>query len=428
LKRLKVTGDNRYIQWESGEPFFILADTAWEMFHRLSKEEIFYYLETRAAQGFNTAQAVALAEFEGLTVGNAYGRLPLKNIDGAYSPAAPDTDGENSYWGLVDAAVKKAASLRMFICLLPAWGDKFNLKWGKGPEIFTPENARIYGKWLGGRYKDDWNIIWMMGGDRPLETDAHRAVISEMASGIREADCNHLITFHPMGAKSSVDEVFNQGYIDFHTIQSGHGVDTGYESYKMLRRTWETEKKPFMNSEPRYEDHPACFKPEYGYCWDGADIRMNLYWDMLEGACGHTYGNHCIWSFNREASAYFPYRWMDALHHEGAETVRWAKQLRESRDYFSLRAAPELVGNGAGLLGHIAAGMGQNYAYAYSPLGLPFTLRTGLMPSGTLKLSWFNPRTGETKLSMLFRGGNSETLVPPTQGKGQDWIAVVEAV
>jgi hypothetical protein len=84
--------------------------------------------------GFTVIQAVVLAEFDGLHTANVYGDLPLKE-------------------GLV-------------IGLLPTWGDKVTKSWGVGPVIFNPENAVIYGRWLGNRYKNSKNIIWIPGGDR----------------------------------------------------------------------------------------------------------------------------------------------------------------------------------------------------------------------------------------------------------------------
>lgn len=38
-----------------------------------------------------------------------------------------------------------------------------NKKWGIGPEIFTPESTRIYGEFLGKRYRSK-PIIWISGG------------------------------------------------------------------------------------------------------------------------------------------------------------------------------------------------------------------------------------------------------------------------
>src|SRR5262247_935715 len=75
--RLKVTENHRYLQYEDGKPFFYLGDTAWELFHRLNREEATQYLTNRAQKGFTVIQAVVLAQLGGLTVPNPYGDLPL---------------------------------------------------------------------------------------------------------------------------------------------------------------------------------------------------------------------------------------------------------------------------------------------------------------------------------------------------------------
>jgi hypothetical protein len=119
-------------------------------------------LKNRADKGFTVIQAVALAELDGLNDPNPYGHRPLLNND----PTTPDVkDGaHNDYWDHVDYIVKKANALGLYIGFLPTWGDKYNKKWGVGPEIFTPNNAEVYGAWLGKRYKDATNIIWILGG------------------------------------------------------------------------------------------------------------------------------------------------------------------------------------------------------------------------------------------------------------------------
>ena len=79
--RLKVSDNHRFLVTENGAPFFWLGDTAWELFHRLNREEAARYLENRAKLGFNVVQAVALAELDGHTEPNAYGFLPLADFD-----------------------------------------------------------------------------------------------------------------------------------------------------------------------------------------------------------------------------------------------------------------------------------------------------------------------------------------------------------
>ena len=191
---LRVSPDGQFLQRDDGRPFFYLADTAWELFHRLTTDEARDYLETRAAQGFTVIQAVMLAEFDGLRTPNALGRLPFDNLD----PLRPD-EAPDGYWAHVDEVIRIANALGLVVGALPTWGDKWNCLWGDGPEVFTPDNALGYGRWLGRRYRDA-SLVWILGGDRPVETDRHRAVIEAMAAGLREGDGgSHLITFHPSG-------------------------------------------------------------------------------------------------------------------------------------------------------------------------------------------------------------------------------------
>ncbi len=56
--RLTVSENNRFLQRADGTPFFWLGDTAWELFHRLDRDEADRYLEDRASKGFTVAPAV----------------------------------------------------------------------------------------------------------------------------------------------------------------------------------------------------------------------------------------------------------------------------------------------------------------------------------------------------------------------------------
>src|SRR5687768_17810389 len=70
--QLRVSENQRYLQTADGKPFFWLGDTAWELFHRLTREEAEKYLKNRADKGFTVIQAVALAELDGLRDPNPY--------------------------------------------------------------------------------------------------------------------------------------------------------------------------------------------------------------------------------------------------------------------------------------------------------------------------------------------------------------------
>jgi hypothetical protein len=95
----------RYLATATGEPLFWLGNTAWELFHRLTREEAAAYLETRRRQGFNVIQAVALAEFDGIRAPNAYGELALIEED----PTRPN----EAYFRHVDFIIDTAATRRV---------------------------------------------------------------------------------------------------------------------------------------------------------------------------------------------------------------------------------------------------------------------------------------------------------------------------
>src|SRR5688500_10665924 len=144
---LKVSDNHRYLVRENGKPFFYLGDTAWELFHRLNREEADRYLKDRADKGFTVIQAVVLAELDGLRDPNPYGHVPLLNED----PTKPNEE----YFKHVDYIVNKAEQLGLYIGMLPTWGDKvFKNTWGTGPEIFNLQNARVFGEYVGRRYKN----------------------------------------------------------------------------------------------------------------------------------------------------------------------------------------------------------------------------------------------------------------------------------
>jgi Protein of unknown function (DUF4038) len=75
----------------------------------------------------------------------------------------------------------------LFQQALITWGDKFNKKWGIDPEIFTPQNAQIYGEYVEKRYKNK-SVIWILGDDRNPESKKHFNIIRALAKGLETGD------------------------------------------------------------------------------------------------------------------------------------------------------------------------------------------------------------------------------------------------
>ena len=175
---LHVAEDGRHLVQANGQPFLYLADTAWQLFHRLTREEADAYLRNRAAKGFTVIQAVALAELDGVRTPNALGDTAL--VDG--DPRRPN----EKYFAHVDWIVDRAAELDLTVAMLPVWGDKWHSRQNQpGPKIFDAASAREYARFIGRRYGRR-PVIFVLGGDRNVETAEDLAITRAFAAGLEE--------------------------------------------------------------------------------------------------------------------------------------------------------------------------------------------------------------------------------------------------
>jgi len=429
--KLKVSDNKRFIIHEDGTPFFYLGDTGWELFHRLDKKDTEKYFENRRAKGFTVIQAVALAEFDGLNTPNAEGNKPLINNN----PLTPN----EKYFEHVDWVIKAAAEKGLYIGLLPTWGDKWNKKWGIGPQIFNPENAKAYGKFLGQRYKTYPNIIWILGGDRPIELEIHRQIIVAMAEGLREEDGGaHLISFHPTGGMGSSQFFHNETWLDFNMRQNGHSLSYT-ERYYTTSEDYQLEPaKPVIDAEPVYEDHPINFNPDANGHSTAADVRRPLYWDLFSGAFGHTYGHHSVWQFwipSRDPINRPLMPWYEAIDQPGAGQMMYGRLLLESRPFLSRipdnsiivpdRITSAVPGNGS--YRYVATrDQDRSYAMVYVPVGRKFSVRMDAIKGNEVVAWWFNPRNGESKVIGKYTNTGTQTFNTPTPGENLDWILVLD--
>jgi len=429
--KLMVSDNHRFLVFENGKPFFYLGDTAWELFHHLNKADTEKYLENRRQKGFTVIQAVALAEIDGLNTPNAEGEKPLISND----PTQPN----EKYFAHVDWVIKKAEEKGIFIGLLPSWGDKWNRKWGGGPEIFTPENAKIYGKFLGNRYKKSPNIIWILGGDRPVDSLVHGQIIREMASGIKEGDGGtHLISFHPTGGNGSAQYFHNEKWLDFNMRQNGHSLSYT-ERYYMTANDYNlTPAKPVIDAEPIYEDHPINFNPDQNGHSVAADVRRPLYWDLFSGACGHTYGHHSVWQMwspEREPINRPLMPWYEAIDQPGAAQMVYGRLLMESRPFLTRVPDNSIIVTdrvpssvpGAGSYQFVATRDQEGtYAMVYVPVGRKFSVRMDVIKGKDVNAWWYNPRNGEAKQIGKYANTGTQSFISPTPGESLDWILVLD--
>ena len=450
-QKLKVNQSQRYLETADGKPFLWIGDTAWELFHKLNREEATEYIENRKAKGVSVIQAVVLAENNGLRKPNSYGEVPLIDLD----PTKPN----EAYFEHVDFIVNKAEELGLFVGMLPTWGDKvFSESPGSGPIVFDKENAFTYGEFLGKRYKDK-PIVWILGGDRDIANDDVLEIWRAMAAGLKKGDNgNHLITFHPRGNSSSSVMLHNETWLDFNMYQSGH--DEKFNNvYEFAAKDCALQPtKPTLEGEPAYEDIAVQFWNYFDYSKieggkdavldeDGLiknrsfykqgfftdyDVRIHAYWNFLSGACGYTYGNNAIWQmFKKGGNIALPclYDWRESMNRPGAFDLQHVRSLLDNK-FYKIVPNQSLIENpvkrGENYIA--AAGSTDNsFALVYLAKGQPVKVVMNKL-KGTVKASWFNTRNGFKKQFGIFNNNGIKEFTPPSSGKGYDWMLVLEVL
>jgi hypothetical protein len=451
IERLRVSENHRYLEYQNGKPFFYLGDTAWELFHRLNREEATRYLTNRAQKGFTVIQATVLSEADGLTAPNPYGDLPLIGGD----PSKPN----EAYFRHVDFIVNKAAELGLVVGMLPTWGSYWS---SSRKPIFTPANARQYGRFLGTRYKDK-PIIWILGGDQSITNDQERAIIDAMAAGLAEGDGGtHLKTFHPRGPGDSSLQLNDAPWLDFNMYQSSHASrDHDNGLYAEHDYTLKPEK-PTLDGENRYEMLPIgfYFRGMSGLVrFDDYDVRQSAYWSLLAGACGHTYGDNSLWQMYKPPTTKAPQSmaprqdqtpaerfkdpwlgaegsalganipWYEAMDHPGAFQMRFVRRLFESLPFTRLVPDQHIILNGptsGEAKVRAARSSDGSFAIFYSPRGESFALDKSIIKAERVREIWYDPRYGVSYEFHQTDHWGIQTYTPPTSGRGNDWILLLE--
>jgi Protein of unknown function (DUF4038)/Putative collagen-binding domain of a collagenase len=342
----------------------------------------------------------------------------------------------------------------MYVVLLPAWGGCVAGNWGDGRAtseiIFNATIAYKYAHWIGQRFRNKKNIIWMIGGDRSAVYGKkdYRNVFRAMAEGVADgvnginqqdgkADYSTtLMSYHPRKWKPNSSEWFhNDAWLDFNSTQDqpkdqliATELDYGLNPVK-----------PTWLFEGRYEN--------YGKDYKDWQVRFQSYQTVFAGGFGITYGNMNIYHFKDGLSSLDDPGAMDMQH-----LLNLMKSL--SNDQFLDRIPDQslidgdvgCVEGGGGVRSNrlqATRGSKRDYAMIYSANGRNIRLKMNRLTAGLMNAYWFNPRNGKWWVKdrdftdrKPFAENIPSGLAAPIQefgppgnvGDGNDWVLVLKAV
>ena len=438
---LKASANGRYLVDQNNRPFRIQGDSAQSLITNLTYEEAEAYLSDRQAKGFNSINVNLLErKFAVNAPANRKGDAPF-SVPGNFS-----TPNE-AYFAFADSIIDLAGSKGMLVSLAAMYLGYEGRDEGWWTTLNSSVNTQAvcytFGLYIGKRYKDRKNILWVIGGDYlPPAGSEGEVRLHKFMEGVKAAGATQLWAGDWNAPCISTDEKAFASAMDINAVYtwgiSGHTGST----YGEARKAYEySPTRPAYLKETGYEN-------ENWIPGDAASVRMYEYWTILGGAtAGGFFGNRDIWEFatakwwSNFAFGHGP--WQKALDSAGSLDMMRLGQLLDSVPWYSLVPSGQggmksAVTEGGGTYGRLdyvtaATTADGKVLLAYIP---PTAKRSSSVTvdmtqlRGSAQARWFDPTSGSYKeaASSLAKNGSRSFAIPGKNSGGTtDWILVLQA-
>ena len=416
---LRASANNKYLVDQNNIPFLIVGDSPQALIVNLSESDADFYLADRQAAGLNSVWINLLCNTTtgGRSDGSTYdGIIPFT------TPGDLSTPNE-TYFSRVDDMLRLAANHGLTVFL-----DPIETSGGLAGLISNGVSKdRAYGQYLGARYRNVDNIVWMSGNDFQTWTNpGDDAVVQAVALGIKDNDTRHI---HTVELNYQVS-----ASLDDSTWAPIIGLDAAYTYFptyaEVLKEYNRSNFMPVFLAEANYE-----FESNALDVTSPNTLRRQEYWTMLSGATGQLYGNHYTWQFLSN--------WKSFLDTTGSTQLGYMKSLFASRPWYNLVPDQNHTAVTAGYGTFSSTGsLGANdyltaastadgrLLIAYIPTFRTITVDMTKM-SGPASARWYDPSSGSyTAISgSPFANTSTQQFTPPGNnhdGDG-DWVLVIEA-
>lgn len=413
---LKVSGTGRYLVDQNNTPFLMVGDSPQALIANLSESDADYFLANRQAAGFNTVWVNLLCKtYTGCrSDGTTYDGIPPFLTPGDLSTP------NDAYFTRVDHMLQLAAQHGLAVILDPVeTGGWLSVLQSNGAT-----KAYNYGVYLGNRYKNVPNLLWMSGNDYGSDKWANDNVVTAVARGIQSVDTNHIHTVE-LGINTSLDDT------NWASLISLNAAYTYSPTYAEVLHAYNQSMMPVFMVEANYE-----FENNTGNDYGSPLLlRMQEYWSALSGATGQLYGNHYTWQFLSG--------WKTYLDTTGSQQLRLVTNLLAGRPWWNL--VPDqnhaVVTAGYGTFSATGAVHTNDYVtaartpdgrlvIAYLPTVRTITFNMSQL-AGPVTAQWYDPTKGTYSSisgSPFSNSGLKQFTSPGSNGAGDgDWVLVLEA-
>jgi hypothetical protein len=421
---LKKSANNRYLTKQDGTPFFIVGDAAWLLTSQVTNTDIDTYLANRAAKGFNTIIVQLIDSYFSDNAPNTIDGIAPFTVPGNFSTFNP------AYFSRFDYIVDQAATRGIVVLSFPLYLGANCSEKGFAPQVTADTTAHLqaYGTFLGNRYKDKGNIIWVIGGDESPFTCSLSAKVDAFATALVAADPNHLVTEHNQGGEA-VTPWLAGGVPSWLTLNTTYGPSP--LSFTQGQTAWNrTPTRPFFHLEAYYENEHSITRH---------DLRAEAYWSTLTNGCGYIFGNCPLWKFGSSvASNACPAggSWPTAMNANGSldmtrfknlfTSVEWQKMVPD----FTHTTVTSGFGTGSSTVTTARASDG-SFVISYLPVVTGITVNMTRLSGSSVTARWYDPTNGtySTVAGSPFPNTGTHVFTPTGNNSSgaSDWVLLLQS-
>jgi hypothetical protein len=280
-----------------------------------------------------------------------------------------------------------------------------------------PQVLKSYGAYVGNRYKDLTNIIWVMGGDYDAPD---KALIRALVEGLDVSDPGTLKTVHSSRDTITSEYWSGERWLNFDTAYT---YDDVYAA--VAAETSRPQPMPVLLIEGLYEG-------EHG---TGEQLaRKTAYEAVLAGAVGHVFGNNPIWHFTGPGLQRSWIDWRAALSSGGSRSMTHFRQFFEAFEWWKLVVDDGRIldrrtdTDGSAVAGRASDG---SFAVVYLSSADPVTLDLSQLNGTRLAAQWFDPTSGEFVDTQSFAKSGPQRFAPPGALNGAgftDWLLLLKSL
>jgi Protein of unknown function (DUF4038)/Putative collagen-binding domain of a collagenase len=438
--------NSRYLVDADGHPFPILGRASWFM-ASLSPEDLDIYFEDCLKRGYTSLEFSLIGHdprgnhvpFDDRGLAPFLKRLDGKPWDGnlKYTDArieAPDfTTPNEEYWKGIDSVLARCKTNGILAFVFPAYvgyAGNTTQGWMKEMEVNGAERMRAYGEFIAKRYRDQPNIVWMLGGDHGEFTDLQGIAERALIEGLINGAPGGVLKLRSAEWQSETIATDQPDFGRYITLNGAYTFD-GYTAHHSRRAYAVTPVRPaFLLEEPYDEEftdgtnvNPHAAQP----------VRRFQWWGWLGSIGGYISGNGYVWPFGDKWKAHLDTQDSRDMAHlnKFIQSIAWHELVPSGLGGMrplitkngSDERAPDYIAAAAALDGRMLV--------AYSPPDRwgPFEVDLKAM-RGPVRARWFDPTSGtyqDIDTNLPNTGPHSFTPHGKNAASERDWVLVLEA-